>query len=80
MWCALRNIYVVPKGLGKPKGLERVNLAARLEELGLDQLFDSDSWPDAMPLRELCTKVKNLAGEGFANPFVFAELKTYHKQ
>ena len=63
------------KFFGKPKRLERVNVAQRVEELGLDHFFDSDSWPDAAPLRELCTKVKNQQGEGFSNPFVFAELK-----
>jgi hypothetical protein len=60
---------------GKPKRLERVNVAVRMEELGLDQFFDSDSWPDAAPLRELCTKIKNLTGEGFSNPNVFADLR-----
>ena len=45
-----------------------------MEELGLDQMFNPESWPAAPPLRELCTKVKNLTGEGFSNPFVFAEL------
>jgi len=60
---------------GKPKRLERVNVALRMEELGLDQFFESECWPDAAPLRELLTKVKNLTGDGFSNPFVFAELK-----
>ena len=58
----------------KPRKLERVNVAARMQELGLDQMFNPESWPAAPPLRELCTKVKNLTGEGFSNPFVFAEL------
>ena len=70
-----RQMTDMCKFFGKPKRLERVNLAARIEELGLDVFFDSESWPDAAPLRELCTKVKNLTGEGFSNPFVFAELR-----
>mgnify|MGYP006899618682 CR=1 FL=1 len=71
----VRQINDMCKFFGKPKRLERVNLAARMEELGLDAFFDSESWPDASPLRKLCTQVKNLTGEGFSNPFVFAELK-----
>lgn len=67
----------MPRYFQKPKGLERVNVAIRLEELGLDGFFESESWPDATPLRELSTKIKNLTGEGFAYPFVFAELKKY---
>ena len=55
--------------------LEKVNVAARVEELGLHNFYDSDSWPNAAPLRELRTKIRNLTGEGFANPFVFADLK-----
>ena len=55
--------------------LEKVNVAARVEELGLHKYYDSDSWPNAAPLRELRTKIRNLTGEGFANPFVFADLK-----
>ena len=55
--------------------LEKVNVAARVEELGLHNYYDSDSWPNAAPLRELRTKIRNLTGEGFANPFVFADLK-----
>ena len=76
-WFVRRQYFEVPKFYTKTKKLERVNLAARLEELGLDQFFDSESWPDATPLRELCTKIKNLTGEGFANPFVFADLRKY---
>ena len=37
--------------LGKPKKLERVNLAARIEELGLHSFFGVESWPDAAPCR-----------------------------
>ena len=75
LFWAVRQINDMCKLFGKPKRLERVNLAVRIEELGLDAFFDSESWPDAAPLRELCTQVKNLTGEGFSNPFVFAELK-----
>ena len=71
----VRQINDICKLFGKPKRLERVNLAACMEELGLNAFFDSESWPDAAPLRELCTQVKNLTGEGFSNSFVFAELK-----
>ena len=72
-WCRQYNDMCA--FFGKPKKLERVNVAARMEELGLDLLFDSESWPDAAPLRELSTKIKNLTGEGFSNPHVFAELR-----
>ena len=37
--------------LGKPKKLERVNLASRMEELGLHQFIGAESWPDAAPCR-----------------------------
>ena len=59
----------------KSDKLEKVNVAARVEELGFHNYYDSDSWPNAAPLRELRTKIRNLTGEGFANPFVFADLK-----
>ena len=36
----------------KPKKLERVNLAARMEELGLHNMFGVESWPDAPPCRQ----------------------------
>ena len=61
--------------LGKSRKLERVNLAGRLEEIGLDQYFGSDSWPDVAPVREPATKIKSLTGEGFQNPFVFADMR-----
>ena len=57
--------------------LEAVNMAGRLEELGLDLFFGSSSWPDIAPVRELATKVRSLSGEGFANPFVYVDLKKY---
>ncbi len=61
--------------LGKPKPLERVNLAERMAATGLDAFFGSESWPMAAPVRELKTKIKNLTGDGFSNPLVFAELR-----
>ena len=39
------------KLFGKQKPLERVNLADRMAELGLDQCFSSESWPDAAAVR-----------------------------
>ena len=50
-------------------------MAERMSELALDRFFDSDSWPEAAAVRELKTKVKNISGDGFENPFVFAELR-----
>ena len=61
----------------KSRRLEKVNMAGRLEELGLDMFFGSSSWPDIAPVRELATKVRSLSGEGFANPFVYVDLKKY---
>ena len=63
------------KFLGKPKPLVRVNLAARMEELGLDAWFSSESWPEVAAVRELSTKVKSLVGDGFSNPFVYADMR-----
>jgi hypothetical protein len=63
------------KFFGKAKPLVKVNLAERMSELALDRFFDSDSWPEAAAVRELKTKVKNISGDGFENPFVFAELR-----
>ncbi len=68
---------MMAKFLGKQKPLERVSLADRMAELGLDHYFGSESWPEAAAVRELKTKIKNLTGEGFANPFVFAEMRKY---
>ena len=60
---------------GKAKPLVKINLAEKMNELGLDQLFGSDSWPEPAAVRELATKIKNLTGEGFSNPHVCAELR-----
>ena len=62
-------------GQANPKKLQPVNLAARIEELGLDVWFGSELWPEAAPCRELLTKVRSFAGEGFTNPYVYADLK-----
>ena len=59
----------------KPKPLVKVNLAARMEELGLDYWFESELWPEAAAVRELSTKAKNISGEGFQHPFVYGELR-----
>ena len=62
-------------GQANPKKLQPVNLAARMEDLGLDVWFGSELWPEAAPCRELLTKVRSCAGEGFSNPYVYADLK-----
>ena len=46
-----------------------------MEDLGLDLLFGAESWPEAAAVRELKMKVKNLTGDGFANLFVYADLR-----
>ena len=69
-----RQINAMCKIFGKPKALEKITLGARMEQLGLDLLFGSESWPDAAAVRELATKVKSLTGDGFTNPFVCADL------
>ena len=66
---------MMAKFLGKQRPLEKVNLAERLNELWLDQYFDSESWPEMAAVRELKSKIKTLSGEGSANPFVFADLR-----
>ena len=37
---------MMAKFLGKQKPLEKINLAERLNELSLDQFFESESWPE----------------------------------
>ena len=59
----------------KTRKLDRVNLSERLAEVGLDMFYASESWPDVAPVRELATKIKSLSGDGFQNPFVFADLR-----
>ena len=72
-----RHLDEMRKLFGKPVALERVNLAEKLEQLQLSQFFESDCWPEAAAVRELKSKVKSRMGEGFSNPFVFAELHKY---
>ena len=74
--CGRHFEKAIDKMFGKRlKKLEPVNLAVRMEELGLDNLFPSEAWPEAAPCRELRTKVKSNTGEGFANPYVYADLR-----
>ena len=65
------------KFFGKPKPLLKINMAEQVEQLGLHEFFGSDLWPEAAPVRELLTKIRNLTGEGFQRPFVFAELRKF---
>ena len=69
-----RRMDDIRKLFGKPSGLEKVNLAEKLDELGLSKWFGSASWPEAAAVRELKTKAENKSGEGFTNPFIFADL------
>ena len=63
------------KFFGKPKRLEKVNMEARMTELGLDLFFGPECWPDMAAVRELATKVKSITGDGNCNPFVQVELR-----
>ena len=65
------------KFFGKPKPLLKINMAEQVEQLGLHEFFGSELWPEAAPVRELLTKVRNLTGEGFQRPFVFAEMRKF---
>ena len=65
------------KFFGKPKPLLKINMAEQVEQLGLHEFFGSDLWPEAAPVRELLTKIRNLTGEGFQRPFVFADLRKF---
>ena len=49
----------------KPKKLERVNLAARMEELGLHSTFGVESWPDAAPCRQVASRRAKLVAVFF---------------
>ena len=61
--------------MGKTKRLEQVNLALRVAEIGLEPLVGSESWPELAACRELRTKAKQVTGEGFSNPYVYADLR-----
>ena len=61
--------------MGKKSPLEKVNLEEQLGRLGLDQFFDSEAWPEVPSVRELKSKIKTCSGDGFSNPFVFADLR-----
>ena len=65
------------KFFGKPKPLLKINIAEQIEALGLHEFFSSELWPEAGPVRELMTKVRNFTGEGFQRPFVFAEMRKF---
>ena len=65
------------KFFGKPKPLLKINMAEQVEQLGLHEFFGSELWPEAAPVRELLTKVRNLTGEGFQRPFIFAEMRKF---
>ena len=65
------------KIFGKPKPLLKINMAEQVEQLGLHEFFGSELWPEAAPGRELLSKVRNLTGDGFQRPFVFAELRKF---
>lgn len=70
-----RQMDMMCKFFGKPKPLPKVNMSERMQALGLDTWFGSESWPDAAAVRELSAKVKSLVGDGFSNPFVYADLR-----
>lgn len=64
--------------LGKPTHeLVKVDLAAKLEALGLDRHFPHEMWPDVPAVRELATKIRARKKSGELAPFVFADLKKF---
>ena len=63
--------------MAKTKRLEPVNLASRVYEIGLESLMGSESWPEVAPCRELRTKAKHATGEGFTNPYIYADLRKF---
>ena len=65
------------KFFGKPKPLLKISMAGQVETLGLHEFFSAELWPEAAPVRELLTKVRNLTGEGFQRPFVYAEMRKF---
>lgn len=77
MRCVCRRMNAMYKFFGKPKPLLKINIAEQIEALGLHEFFSSELWPEAGPVRELMTKVRNLTGEGFQRPFVFAEMRKF---
>ena len=70
-----RHMNAMYKFFDKPKPLLKINLAEESEKLGLHEYFSSELWPEAGPVSELMTKVRNLTGEGFQCPFVLAEMR-----
>ena len=62
--------------LGKTvKETIKIDMHARLEELGLANHFLETVWPCASALREVAGKVAALEKKGVKNPFVDVELK-----
>jgi len=77
----LRLQAALMRMVGKPvKELVKVDLDARLRELGLADHFPISTWPPVAAVRELATKVKQLkrmAPDRANDPFANAELKKY---
>ena len=70
-----RQWNMMAKFMGKQRPLEKVNLAEQLGQLWLDQFYGSETWPELASVRELKSKIRTCSGDGFANPFVFADLR-----
>ena len=54
---------------------QHVDMAARLEAIGLRDLFPEESWPQPSAVRELATTLKKAASRGEVNLFVAVDLK-----
>ena len=70
-----RQWNMMAKFMGKQRPLEKVNLAEQLGQLCLDQFYGSETWPELASVRELKSKIRTCSGDGFANSFVFADLR-----
>ena len=55
----------------KPKKVEEVDMAGKLEAVGLAQFFHVDLWPAAAAVRELATLMKSRTG------FIYTDLRKF---
>jgi len=65
------------KTLGKAKRkLDQFDMASKMREKGLEQIFEAETWPAIGAVRELATKIRKRTANG-VEPFVFADLRKW---
>ena len=72
----LQQAFLKAFGKDQPK-VEPVEVAKKLQELGLDSHVPSDLWPPMNAVRELNHKLKTMKKAGFASVFIEVELRKF---